>query len=141
MTKNPFSEEDINELAANPFTSKVNQNSITFTIAFKSSFWELYQKGYKPSQILVKLGYRPEILGYSRIVGISQKVRTEALSNTGFIGKRDKRLLEQLSEDEVAALSDKQVITKLQGEVDFLRQEIEFVKKIINSDNTDGQKK
>lgn len=141
MTKNPFTQQEIDELAANLFTSKVNENSITFTIAFKSAFWELYQKGFKPSQILIKLGYRPEILGYSRIVGISQKIRNEALSDTGFLGKRDKRLLEQLSEDEASALSDKQVITKLQGEVAFLRQEIEFVKKIINSDNTDGQKK
>jgi len=75
-----FSQDEMVELRSNPYTLRVTDKTITFTLAFKEAFWDGLQAGISPITIISKLGYNSEILGYTRIWGISQHIRKEAES-------------------------------------------------------------
>ena len=140
MAKN-FTPEEIEILKQNKYTAYVDERVIRFTVAFKIAFMELYRQGVPPRKILPDLGYDLEIIGKSRLNGISQKIRQQADSDLGFHqGWSGKKTLEETSSEEIAALTDRQLINRLQGEVIYLRQELEFIKKITNPDASDRQR-
>lgn len=140
MAKKKFSQEEIALLKENPYTVSVNEDTIRFTVAFKIAFMKLYDQAVPVREILPKLGYPLEIIGKARLNGISQKIRNEAKSPMGLREIGDKRNLEDLPETETAELSDRQMINRLQCEVAYLRQEMEFIKKISDVDNTGKRK-
>ena len=72
-----FSEEQIELLRKNPFTSSVTQRKLLFTKEFKDIFWKEYQEGSIPRNILEKYGYSVDILGQVRIWGIAQYIKSE----------------------------------------------------------------
>lgn len=137
MAKRPFSEEELAFLRKNPYTAYVDSNTISFTISFKAEFMNLYDQGVPPREILPRLGYPLEIIGKARLNGISQKIRTEAASDLGFKNsKRDKMApLINVTPEEEAVLTDRQMINRLQCEVAYLHQEIDFLKKISSVDH------
>lgn len=140
MTKG-FTQEEIKILKENKYTAYVDERIIRFTVAFKIAFMELYRQGVPPRKILPDLGYDLEIIGKSRLNGISQKIRLEADSDTGFHQTCSrKNTLEDASPEEIASLTDRQMLNRLQGEVTYLRQELEFIKKISNPDAWNRQK-
>lgn len=69
MSKIKFTDSQIEELKANPYTLTVTTNQITFTREFKILFWSDYQNRMSPRSIFQKYGYDPEVLGRSRITG------------------------------------------------------------------------
>lgn len=126
-----FTPEEIEILKKNKYTAYVDEKVLRLTAAFKIAFMELYRQGVPPRKILPDLGYDLEIIGKSRLNGISQQIRRQAESDTGFHqGGVGKRTLEETSPEEKAALTDRQLINRLQGEVIYLRQELEFIKKL-----------
>jgi len=136
-----FTQEEIKILRENKYTAYVDERIIRFTVAFKIAFMELYRQGVPPRKILPDLGYDLEIIGKSRLNGISQKTRLEADSDTGFRQSWSRKTtLEEASPEEIAALTDRQMLNRLQGEVTYLRQELEFIKKISNPDISNMQK-
>ena len=62
-----FSTEEIATLRSNPYTYKVTDRTIAFTVEFKEIFYSRLQEGITPSTIGSKLGYDPEILGYKEV--------------------------------------------------------------------------
>ena len=44
-TKKKFRPEEVEELRANPYTEKVSEEQISFTLAFKEVFWHLSVEG------------------------------------------------------------------------------------------------
>ena len=127
MSKSKFSIEQQELLRENPYTHRVTTCQISFTKEFKEEFWRLYTvKRMSPTDILSALGYQPEILGARRISGIQKHIRDEYLTNRSFSSGR-KISLEYL--DPVAPQKESNV-QRLQHEVLYLRQEIEFLKKI-----------
>ena len=143
MAKRQFTEEELAFLRRNPYTAYVDANTISFTVAFKVEYMRLHNEGVPPREILPKLGYPIEIIGRSRLNGISQKVRAEATSELGFREARHDKMapLLDISPEAEAALSDRQMINRLQCEVAYLHQEIDFLKKISAVDHPDRQKR
>ena len=135
-----FSTEEIATLRSNPYTYKVTDRTIAFTVEFKEIFYTRLQEGITPSTIVSELGYDPEILGYSRIWGISQHVRAEADSGEGFHEGRGKQV-KKATAVEISEMSNSRALIKMQNEINFLRQEMDFLKKIMQADRQNGRRK
>lgn len=135
-----YTSKQIKELRANPYTFKVTKNRLYFTAKFKEDFWISYQAGNAPRKILADLGYSLEYFGQKQIDSIVQRVKKEALSGNGFTegSNREKRLPIKAAKEE--ELSSPQSIERMQNELLYLRQEVEFLKKIITADNSKKRK-
>ena len=131
-----YTPKQIKKLEANPYTLKVTKNKLYFTIKFKEDFWINYQAGNAPRKILSDLGYDLEYFGQKQIDSIVQRIKKEALSGNGFREgeNRERRIPMKATNRE--ELSSPQSIERMQNELLYLRQEIEFLKKIIMTDNS-----
>ena len=135
-----YTPKQIKELKNNPYTLNVTKNKLYFTIKFKEDFWTSYQAGNAPRKILSDFGYNLEYFGQKQIDSIVQRIKKEALSGNGFSEgeNRTKRVpMKATSEEE---LSSPQSIERMQNELLYLRQEVEFLKKIIIADNSEKRK-
>lgn len=130
-----YSAKQIKQLMANPYTLRVTKNKLYFTKEFKKDFWISYQAGNAPRKILTDLGYDLACFEQKQIDSIVQRVKKQALSGEGFREgeNREKRVriksLEQTGENPLS-------IDQMQHELLYLRQEVEFLKKIIKADNS-----
>lgn len=131
-----YTPKQIKKLEANPYTLKVTKNKLYFTIKFKEDFWINYQAGNAPRKILSDLGYDLEYFGQKQIDSIVQRIKKEALSGNGFREgeNRERRIPMKATNRE--ELSSPQSIERMQNELLYLRQEIEFLKKIIMTNNS-----
>ena len=131
-----YTPKQIKELEANPYTLKVTKNKLYFTIKFKEDFWINYQAGNAPRKILSDLGYDLEYFGQKQIDSIVQRIKKEALSGDGFREgeNRERRIPMKATNRE--ELSSPQPIERMQNELLYLRQEVEFLKKIIMTNNS-----
>lgn len=126
MSKVKFTEEQQQELQNNKYTARVTANSLSFTKEFKELFYNEYLTGVLPREILRRYGYPVEILGKRRIWGIAHCIKKEYESNGGFRDVRSPRPALARSEE----LTPEQQIRQLQHKLDYLTQEVEFLKKI-----------
>lgn len=131
-----YTPKQIKKLEANPYTLKVTKNKLYFTIKFKEDFWINYQAGNAPRKILSDLGYDLEYFGQKQIDSIVQRIKKEALSGNGFREgeNRERRIPMKATNRE--ELSSPQSIERMQNEFLYLRQEVEFLKKIIMTNNS-----
>lgn len=131
-----YTPKQIKKLEANPYTLKVTKNKLYFTIKFKEDFWISYQAGNAPRKILSDLGYDLEYFGQKQIDSIVQRIKKEALSGNGFREgeNRERRIPMKATNRE--ELSSPQSIERMQNELLYLRQEVEFLKKIIMTNNS-----
>ena len=131
-----YKPKQIKKLEANPYTLKVTKNKLYFTIKFKEDFWINYQAGNAPRKILSDLGYDLEYFGQKQIDSIVQRIKKEALSGNGFREgeNRERRIPMKATNRE--ELSSPQSIERMQNELLYLRQEVEFLKKIIMTNNS-----
>ncbi len=131
-----YTPKQIKKLEANPYTLKVTKNKLYFTIKFKEEFWINYQAGNAPRKILSDLGYDLEYFGQKQIDSIVQRIKKEALSGNGFREgeNRERRIPMKATNRE--ELSSPQSIERMQNELLYLRQEVEFLKKIIMTNNS-----
>ena len=127
-------------LKANPYTFRVTKNKLYFTAKFKEDFWTSYQAGNAPRKILSEFGYDLEIFGQKQIDSLVQRIKKEALSGNGFReGENHERRIPIKATDEIE-LSSPQSIERMQNELLYLRQEVEFLKKIITVENSKKKK-
>lgn len=126
MSKVKFTEEQQQELRNNKYTARVTANSLSFTKEFKELFHNEYLTGVLPREILRRYGYPVEILGKQRIWGIAHCIKKEYESNGSFRDVRSPRPAPARSEE----LTPEQQIKQLQQKLDYLTQEVEFLKKI-----------
>ena len=94
-------------------------------------------KGLLPRNIVKQLGYDPDVLGATRIQGISEHVREQAESGEGFYEGRKRKLVES----EYDKMVPSKALLKMQSEISYLRHELEFLKKIIAADSKKRQNK
>ena len=129
-----YTPKQIKKLEANPYTLKVTKNKLYFTIKFKEDFWINYQAGNAPRKILSDLGYDLEYFGQKQIDSIVQRIKKEALSGNGFREgeNRERRIPMKATNRE--ELSSPQSIERMQNELLYLRQEVEFLKKILKEE-------
>lgn len=130
-----YTPKQIKQLQANPYTLKVTNTKLYFTIKFKENFWIRYQAGDAPRKILTDFGYDTSLLGQKQIDSLVQRIKKQALSGEGFREgiNRDRRLPKK---DLLIEETDKSSIEQMQHELLYLRQEVEFIKKIIKADNS-----
>ena len=127
MSKKVFTPEEMEILRGNKYTYAVTPHILSFTKEFKELFWAEYQSGAVPRQILENYGYPADILGKKRIWGIAHVIKSQFNSPAGFHeGSLPKSGKSVDKEDQTT----EELVKSLQGEVQYLRQEIEFLKKI-----------
>lgn len=130
-----FTEEQIKKLKKNPYTFKITRNKLYFTAKFKEDFWISYQAGNAPRKVMQDLGYDLSMFTQKQIDNYVQRIKREALSGEGFReGENRQRRIPMKATDE-KELSSPQSIERMQNELLYLRQEVEFLKKIIVADN------
>lgn len=133
MSKKVFTNEEVEMLRGNQYTYAVTSHTLSFTKMFKELFWEEYQAGAIPRQILEKYGYPAEVLGKERIWGIAHTIKKQYYSTEGLREGSLKR------EPVTCGGTTEEAVRQLQGEVQYLRQEIEFLKKISSTRTTRKQ--
>ena len=128
MSKKVFTDLEMETLRSNKYTYIVTLRKLLFTKEFKELFWSEYQTGALPRNILEKYGYFAAILGEKRIWGIAATIKKQSQSpdelHEGTVPNKNPVPggTESKSPDEQ--------LQQLQCEVLYLRQEIEFLKKI-----------
>lgn len=139
-TKRPFTDEEVTALSRNPYTYKVTSTRIQFTAEFKEDFWQKHLQGESCNQILEELGYDPKVLGKYRVYAIKKHIEEQVNSPEGIhTGYRQYR---RRSGDitEIEDLPPDKAFARMQNEIIYLRQELEFIKKIIKSDSDTDQR-
>jgi len=130
-----FTSEEMAILAANPFTYKVNTHRISYTLEFKNIFLSRYETGEcSVREIFESLGYDVSILGQNRIYTFAYKLTNQAAageipSETNLSSKQEKPVNVDYN-----TMPSQQSIATMQREIAYLRQQLEFVKKITELD-------
>ena len=131
-----YTVKQIKQLERNPYVFKVTKHKLYYTAKFKEDSWIRYQAGNSPRKILIDFGFDIDIFGQKQIDSLVQHIKKQALSGNGFSEgeNRQRRVpMKATSEEE---LSSPQSIERMQNELLYLRQEVEFLKKIIIADNS-----
>lgn len=128
--------KQIKVLQANPYTFKVTTKKLYFTAQFKEDFWVSYQAGNAPRKIMQDLGYDLSMFTQKQIDNYVQRIKKEALSGNGFKEGENRQRRVPMKEPSEEELSSPQSIERIQNELLYLRQEVEFLKKIIIADNS-----
>ena len=125
-----FTEEEIRILASNPYTYQVTDTTIRFTLAFKEEFLRRYKEGFSPKQIVQDLGYRMDILGTRRVEGLRDHIVKESRSEAGLHEGTLHNKIKPVSRD-YTTLPESKAIEYMQHELLYLRQKVEFLKKLL----------
>lgn len=121
-------------LMKNPYTLNVTKHKLIHTAKFKEDFWIRYQAGNAPKQIVLDLGYDPDMFSQKRIDSLVQHIKRQALDGGGFSeGANRKKRLPIKKRDTIDGETTS--IDQMQHELLYLRQEVEFLKKILKADN------
>ena len=136
MSKVPFTEEELQLLKENPYTYYVTHTTLYLSITFKEQFYERYTNGEIPRQILEDCGYPASILGKERIWGIASSIKKEYRKYGSFREGPTTKPRTPPSPEEEAEHSQEEQIRLLQHQVEYLTQEMEFLKKISSTRTT-----
>ena len=129
MSKAKFTSEQQQLLRNNPYTVRVTEDVLYLSKEFKELFYKEYLTGAIPRDILKKYGYPSAVLGKQRIWGISHTIRQQYEKTGEF---RDACT----PNSSVTASSPEDKIRQLEHQVNYLTQEVEFLKKISSIRNT-----
>ena len=125
-----YTQKQIKELKSNPYTLRVDDKRISFTIEFKKVFWTKYQAGMSPRDIFRELNYNLNYFGQKQIDSIVQRIKKEALVGefTESYSRTSRIKIKEPSNDITP-----QNIKQMQNELLYLRQEVDFLKKVLLS--------
>lgn len=132
MSKTIFTQEQQEELRKNPYTIRVTAHILSFSKEFKELFYREYMSGHRPKEILERYGYPTEIFSKERLEGIRYNITAEYRRYGCF---SDIRSTKATQSGEKLLQEDK--IRKLEHQVEYLTQEVEFLKKISSIRNTE----
>ena len=135
-----YTEKQIKELQKNPYVLKVSKHKLYYTAKFKEEFWISYQAGNSPRKILSDFGFDLSIFGQKQIDSLVQHIKKQALSGNGFSEGENRQRRFPMKATNENELSSPQSIERMQNELLYLRQEVEFLKKIIIADNSEKRK-
>ena len=125
-----YTRKQIKELKSNPYTLQVSDKRIFFTIEFKKIFWKKYQAGMSPRSIFKELDYNLDYFGQKQIDSIVQKVKKEALAGEFTEGYSR---INRIKINEPSSDITPQNIKQMQNELLYLRQEVDFLKKVLKT--------
>lgn len=126
-----FTLEEIEILRKNLNTWAVNKTRISLTKEAKEHIVELAASGKSARQCIEELGYNPDMLGKSRfssmLYNAQREVRQGKQLHNGYAKRKPKRI----TVDELEELSmDPESFGRMKNELAYLRQEVDFLKKI-----------
>lgn len=134
-----FTDEEVEILKANPFTIKVDHRHIWFTLEFQNIFLSRYEAGDTETEIFTCLGYDISILGPNRVYGFPRRLYDRLGSGrelTEYNG--NPKAPEPLNVD-YNTMPSQQAVSSMQRELTYLRQQVEFLKKIDQIKNREAQ--
>ena len=139
--------EQIAVFENNPNIATISSRCVFFTLAFKNRFAEEFHKGRTATDILIESRISPDILGRDRIKTLTNYYYQKWLpmhgeSTTKRFENRKKRLNDLASLPNADTNSNtidttsthqtnKKKIEKMEGQISYLEQEIDFLKKIL----------
>ncbi len=126
-----YTQKQIKELKSNPYTLKVSDKRIFFTIEFKKIFWKKYQAGMSPRSIFKEMDYNLDYFGQKQIDSIVQRVKKEALAGEFTEGYSR---INRIKINEPSSDITSQNIKQMQNELLYLRQEVDFLKKVLKTE-------
>lgn len=131
MSRKLLSEEEIAELKQNPHVSSVSARSVNFTSEFKQIAYEAMMRGESLASVLEMYGINTGILGEVRIRGLAQRLYQFAEREEGFRSQKGKvrRSKEEFEEENL-----RKRLKRLENELAYTRQEVEFLKKVQEAD-------
>lgn len=132
MTKKRFTAEEIEILKANPYTHSISADAIRFKKEFHDQYRRLYMLGHNCTKIFKELGYSIEILGIRRIYSFDSRIKAKSQLTEEVLAPSE-AVEEQFVDKDIQ-------LARLQNEVMYLRQELEFIKKIIKAESSSKQK-
>lgn len=132
-----LTEDQVEALRQNPYVLSVTPTRLSLTKKFKELFYSENQAGATPREILDRHGFDTEALGKYRIHSMGVNIRREYDKYGGF-HQGYIRSPQQPDSDvsETPPKTEAEQIRQLQHEVDYLKQEMEFLKKISSMRNT-----
>lgn len=136
-TKKLFTPEEVKILKENPYTWKVSADRITYTQEFQKAFWELSLQGLSGTDAFKALGYDPKILGKERIHNTTKRIRKQGNSPEGIRQKPRKWMRttrKQFKLADLEKMSHKDAARRMQKEIVYLQQQVEFLKKVMQQD-------
>lgn len=125
-----FSAYEVAVLSQNPYTHEVRQTQISFTSAFKKIFWARYQAGEYIPEIFDSLGYDPNMLGIGRMYSLATNLRKCVAAGREFTSGYTRRT----SKEAKVSRKPEPDTAAMQHELIYLRQQVEFLKKITELD-------
>jgi hypothetical protein len=124
-------------LSKNPYTYRVGQRQISFTAEFKHIFWGRYQAGEYIPAIFESLGYDPNMLGIGRMYSLAANLRKCVAEGKEFTSGYTRHT----SENRKSSKKSEPDTAAMQYELTYLRQQVEFLKKITELGGGTGQRK
>lgn len=131
-----YTAKQIKQLEKNPYVFKATKHRLYYTAKFKEDFWVSYQAGNTPRKILTDFGFDINIFGQKQIDSLVQHIKKQALAGNGFTEGENRQRRVPMKATLEEELSSSQSIERMQNELLYLRQEVEFLKKIIIADNS-----
>lgn len=131
MSRKTFSAEDIAELRQNPHVTSVSPKCVIFSAEFKQIAYEAMMRGENLASILEMYGINTGILGEVRIKGLAHRLYEYADREEGFRSQngRKKRDKKEVEEENL-----RKRLQRLENELAYTRQEVEFLKKTQEAD-------
>ena len=131
MAVKEFSSAEQKILNKNQYTLKATSKQLKFNLEGKEKILALYAEGKSISQILREMGYDPDMLGVHRTKCIIRQLKEEADSKNGLHNGYARRAPKGMTAEQIAELqANPESYAKLKNEVIYLREEVEFLKKI-----------
>lgn len=130
MATKLFTDEEQITLRSNPYTYRVTKKMILFTLEFKELFWKRYKKGEFPAAIFEDCGYETDMLGSSRISDFAFRLKGQIESGRGITQGMDKEKITAPKPKDYSGMSTELVLASMQYELSYLKQEVEFLKKL-----------
>ena len=131
-----FTQEQVEQLAANPFTLSVTVHRISFTLEFKNLFLSRYENGESVKDIFVALGYDPDVIGYNRMYSFSNRLLNQVEAGEPLTEGSARKPAEKPVNTDYNTMPAQQSVASMQRELTYLRQQVEFLKKISQLDTT-----
>ena len=132
MSKKHFTEEQIYDLKENPCVERVSRLSVSFTEEFKRKTYGELLSGKAMWQIFKEHGIDTDALGPVRVMKFKQFVNDCAKRGDGFKNLRNTWQENKSNNEENVA---KKRVKSLENEVAYLRQVVEFLKKMQQADS------
>ena len=122
----PLTKKEIEALRYNQNVKRVTAYTVCFTEEFRKKVYEEKKSGTPVAEILRRNGIDPDILGESRISGLSHTLNKEAKRSEGFSDLRSENYRRPPKTGEETL---EQRLKLLENELAYTRQEVEFLKK------------